>query len=582
MKKRFLTLAIIIVLLVSVLAMPALAASYPLIYMDTWESTPTIPEGEAGYLKFNIFPEYKNEYYYIYIYDSDGNLRGSASNSMYNTSTAMRTLTINIDTAKLDLEPDTYTVKYHMEFYTYYEWHSAPNEYTGTFKVIPNICHGNHDLELDEVVSESECNYQGTARYFCNDCNYYEYQTLPYAHKYDEGTVTINPTSTTEGEIMYTCTLCGDTKYETLPTSCAAKITTQPKSVTVDNGKSAKVTVKATGDGLTYTWYKKDPGASKFSKTSVTKSSYSVTMTDARSGRKVYCVVADKYGNEVKSNTVTLSQKEYAEITTQPKSTRVASGEKATVTVKATGDGLTYKWYYKDKGASKFSYTSTFTGNSYSVKMSSARDGRQVYCKITDKYGNTVKTNTVTLSMGNVAKIATQPKSVTVGKGDTAKVTVKATGDGLTYKWYVKNVGESKFTYSKSVTGNSYSVTMSASRDGRQVYCKITDKYGNSVKTNTVTLSMGNVAKITTQPESVTVAEGKKATVTVSATGDGLTYKWYYKNPGSSKFSYTSSFTGNSYSVTMSEARSGRQVYCVITDRYGNSVTTETVTLKMK
>ena len=77
-----------------------------------------------------------------------------------------------------------------------------------------------------------------------------------------------------------------------------------------------------------------------------------------------------------------------------------AKGKTATVTVKATGDGLTYQWYYKNASASKFSYTKTFAGNIYTVsKMDSVRNGRQVYCVITDKYGNSVQTNTVTLKM---------------------------------------------------------------------------------------------------------------------------------------------------------------------------------------
>jgi hypothetical protein len=32
----------------------------------------------------------------------------------------------------------------------------------------------------------------------------------------------------------------------------------------------------------------------------------------------------------------------------------------------------------------------------------------------------------------------------------------------------------------------------------------------------------------------------------------------------------------------MESSRDGRRVYCVITDQYGNSVTTDTVTLKME
>ena len=188
-------------------------------------------------------------------------------------------------------------------------------------------------------------------------------------------------------------------------------------------------------------------------------------------------------------------------------------------------------------------------------------------------------------SATNVAttlKITKQPVSVTVAEGKTATVMVQAQGDGLTYKWYYKNKGDGKFSLTDSFTGSTYSVTMASARNGRQIYCVITDKYGNSITTNTVTLGMATKLKITKQPVSVTVAEGKTATVTVQAQGDGLTYKWYYKNKGDSKFSLTDSFKGTTYSVAMDSTRNGRQVYCVITDQYGNSVTTNTVTLKMK
>ena len=358
-----------------------------------------------------------------------------------------------------------------------------------------------------------------------------------------------------------------------------AKITTQPKNATAPKGSTAKVTVAATGDGLTYTWYYKNAGASSFSKSSIKKANYSTTMDASVNGRQVYCVVKDQYGKSVKSNTVKLYMGNPAKITTQPKNANVTKGSAAKVTVAATGDGLTYTWYYKNAGASAFSKSSVAKAT-YGATMDAKVNGRQVYCVVKDKYGNTVKSNTVTLTMKQVAKITTQPKNVTVAKGSAAKVTVAATGDGLTYTWYYKNAGASAFSKS-SVAKATYGATMDAKVNGRQVYCVVKDKYGNSVKSTTVTLTMKQTAKITTQPTSVTVANGKAAKVTVVASGDGLTYTWYYKNAGASSFS-KSSVAKATYGATMDAKVNGRQVYCVVADKYGNTVKSSTVTLKMK
>jgi hypothetical protein len=133
---------------------------------------------------------------------------------------------------------------------------------------------------------------------------------------------------------------------------------------------------------------------------------------------------------------------------------------------------------------------SSVTSNTYTVKMSAASNGRQVYCVVTDKNGKSVTSNTATLSMSAELKITKQPVDVTAAPGATATVTVTATGDGLTYQWYIKNVGQAGFAKS-SVTSNTYSVKMSASNDGRQLYCVVKDQYGKSVKSNVVTLHIG-------------------------------------------------------------------------------------------
>lgn len=266
-------------------------------------------------------------------------------------------------------------------------------------------------------------------------------------------------------------------------------------------------------------------------------------------------------------------------ISSQPTSVTVANGSTATVKVTAVGTGLTYKWYWAAAGSSSFKYTSTFKSNTYSVPMNSSRAGRQVYCVITDTYGNSVRSNTVTLNMSGMAKITSQPQSVSVAGGATATVSLRATGDGLTYNWYYANKGSNTFKYTSTFKGNTYSAEMNGSRNGRKVYCVVTDKYGNSVKSNTVTISQSNAVSILIQPDHSGVNKGQTASTYLYASGEGLTYKWYYANEGSSSFTYTSTFKSNSYSVQMNEARCGRRVYCVVTDKWGNSVKSKVVTL---
>ena len=371
-------------------------------------------------------------------------------------------------------------------------------------------------------------------------------------------------------------------------------ITKQPTSLTVADGMQAVVSFTAQGDGLTYKWYYKNAWESKFTlTTSFAGNTYSVQMNDSRDGRQLYCVVTDKYGSSVQTNTVTIGMDKTqtkVSITKQPTSATVANGQMATVSFTAAGEGLTYKWYYKNAWESKFTLTTTFTGNTYSAQMNVDRNGRQIYCVVTDKYGNAAQTNTVSINMSSgtttgKVTITRQPTSVTVANGQMATVSFTAAGEGLTYKWYYKNAWESKFTLTTTFTGNTYSAQMNVDRNGRQIYCVVTDKYGNTAQTNTVSINMTTPASrvsITKQPVSVKVAQGEMAVVSFVAEGDGLRYKWYYKNAWETKFTLTTTFNANTYSAQMNDSRSGRQLYCVITDRYGNSVQTNTVTISMK
>ena len=385
----------------------------------------------------------------------------------------------------------------------------------------------------------------------------------------------------------YMCTVSDEygNKKSTDPVSVVmqhhATIVEQPKSAVVELGEIFSTTVKATGDGLTYAWYWAPLGSDEFTLTTAyTGDTYSVKITEGRDGRQVYCVVTDQYGNSVKSDIATMVVRRDITIVEQPKSATVDNGELFVATVVAEGDGLTYQWYYKNAGASEFTLTTAFTGDTYQVKMSDARDGRQVYCVITDEYGHTTQTVVATMTMARYATIVEQPLGAVLEEGELFSTTVAATGHGLTYQWYYKNAGDSEFKVAENFTGDTYQVKMSLARDGRQIYCVITDQYGTSVTSNTVSMEMvKHYVTIVKQPQSAALVEGAIFATSVEATGDGLTYQWYYKSAGSSNFKLTEAYTTDTYSVVADKERDGRQIYCVVTDRYGNSVQTEVATL---
>ena len=358
-----------------------------------------------------------------------------------------------------------------------------------------------HTYDEGAVATEPTCTEEGVRIYTCTVCgSTYEAAIAAMGHTYDEGIVTIEPTCTEEGVRLHSCIReCGSTTTTVIPatghhfengacTGCGAKavvIKTQPKTTYTKMGEVGKTTVEAEGDGLTYKWYIKNEGQSKYSRSSITGATYSCKMSEKAKNRRVTCIITDQYGNEVQTKTVLF--REAASIVSEPKTAAYAKKDKTVkVTIEAAGDGLTYQWYLKNAGSDKYT-KSTIKTDTYTVTMSDKVNGRRIRCVVKDKYGNKVETKTFILRMS--ATITSQPESVTVKNGATAQTTVKAVGDGLTYQWYIKDAGKENFVKS-SITDATYTVKMSKKVDGRQAYCVVKDKYGQTVKSDIITLTM--------------------------------------------------------------------------------------------
>ena len=269
-------------------------------------------------------------------------------------------------------------------------------------------------------------------------------------------------------------------------------ITQQAESVEQEVGKKFAITVKAEGEGLTYQWYVKESGAKAFKVSSNKTASYAYTMQAYMHNRQVYCVITDKNGNSVQTETATITRPPVAvTIIEQPKDAEANIGEKFSISPKVEGDGLTYQWYVKESGAKAFK-VSSIKSSAYALTMQKYMNGRQVYCVITDKYGNSVTTDVAAISLPPVElKILEQPTDVYAAKGEKFSIKPSVQGEELTYQWYYKESYMKTFKVSSNKS-SAYAYSMQNYMDDRSVYCVITDKFGNQVQTEAVTIHLEN------------------------------------------------------------------------------------------
>lgn len=180
--------------------------------------------------------------------------------------------------------------------------------------------------------------------------------------------------------------------------------------------------------------------------------------------------------------------------------------------------------------------------------------------------------------------IVAQPAAPIGVQGDIAIFKVRATGENLSYQWMYSTDGGTNYVPSTQ-PGNATSemtMTIREYHNGYLYYCEITDAFGNSVKSNTVVVTVGvtTAIKLLSNPANATLPINKSAAFIAIAEGEDLRYQWQWKSLTSEWANSTQ--TGSnipSMAVLVESHRNGYQYRCVITDANGNQVTTNPATL---
>lgn len=183
---------------------------------------------------------------------------------------------------------------------------------------------------------------------------------------------------------------------------------------------------------------------------------------------------------------------------------------------------------------------------------------------------------TVPVDPEKAAKITTHPKDFIGKSGAAASFTVKASGDGLSYQWQLSD-DKGKTWRNSSVKTANYSTKLTSVNNGRYVRCLVTDSYGNTLASNAASMKI-SVVSITTGPLDCITKIGSPVKFNVAASGEGLSYQWQLSDDGQNW--RNSSVKTAAYATTLTTVNNGRQVRCVITDKYGTAATSRTAVMR--
>ena len=358
-------------------------------------------------------------------------------------------------------------------------------------------------------------------------------------------------------------------------------ITSQPKDFAGGIGETARFYVEASGSTLTYQWQVYKDGAWKNTSLPGSRSStLSVEVLSSRDGMRFRCIVTGGNGSAVTSDSAKLSVLSL-DITKQPSNYTGAVGETAIFKVEAAGTNLTYQWQvYKDGNWKNTSLPGNDTAE-LNVDLISSRNGMKFRCLIKSGTGASAISNTATLNVSTL-EITSQPQDYSGYEGETAIFKVKAEGSNLTYQWQVYKNDAWKNTSLSGNNTDTLNVELLDSRDDMQFRCVVKSSDGGKVISDAATLTvLVKSVEIVNQPENITAHEGETAYFEVEAEGEGLTYQWQVYKNGAWKNTSLPGNTSSILEVGILASRNGMRFRCVITDAYGNKVTTDDCFIKV-
>ncbi|MDY2781858.1 MAG: CAP domain-containing protein [Candidatus Pseudoruminococcus sp.] len=347
-----------------------------------------------------------------------------------------------------------------------------------------------HDYKLISATAAS-CTKEGSKSYTCSICGETKIETIPKtAHSYSKDwTIDVEPTAKSEGSKSHHCTVCGDkTDITAIPKLSQPLVNTSKISATsITLGDSIKLTAGATGGTAPYKYiyYCRPEGDSKWIALTRTTTNTTVTKRPAKAAKYNFAVkVTDAQGKSIRKYFTVIVNAPLSNNSTIS-ATNIMLGDSVKLTANAIGGTAPYKYrfYCRIAGNSKWTaLTGTTTNTTVTKKPAKATD-YEFAVRIIDANGKYVTkyfTVTVNAPLANNSTIS----ATSIKLGDTVTLNAKATGGTAPYKYryYCRAEDDSKWT---ALTGTTTNTTVTKKLEKATNYefaIKVIDADGKTVR----------------------------------------------------------------------------------------------------
>jgi len=352
----------------------------------------------------------------------------------------------------------------------------------------------------------------------------------------------VSPAATTQYWVrVYSEGLCyANSTTVTVDVCTNPAISTQPQSQTIRGGQTAAISVSTAVSGVTYQWYQGTSGSIAAPVSGATASSYTTPVLNADTS---YWVRLTRGACTTDSATAVIT---VCKITASVANAQAASGQGVYLTAGVSNSRVTqptYTWYRGNSGNTAVPIGSGVGMYQIQVTQTAATN---YWVRVSDGTCS-IDSNTATVSVC-IPTIVTNPASPLINSGQSATLSVDATGSPLTYQWYTGASGNTAAPIA-GATGTSITVSPAVTT----MYWVRVSGCGTADST-TATVTVCTPPSITSGPTaSGSGFAGNTATLSISVNATNPTYQWYRGLSGDTSTPLFSNDASVSFTATDSQ-----------------------------